>query len=164
MSDKNIKILRKETYLKAIENSVGSKLFNSLFVEFQDSGKTADILNDGMYSCAFFVSSVLYLLGAMDKSHTTVKGILEICENNQDWLKVKPDNIEPGDLIFWEKIKFDDGSENAHVGFALSNQEAVSTDYKNKAVARHPIISDNKRAIEAVYRYTWPDVAREAVV
>lgn len=158
MSDQNIKILRKETYLRAIENSVGSKIFNSLFVKFKDSGKTSDVLNDGMYSCAFFVSSVLYLLQAINKPHTTVKSIREICEKDQNWQKVKLDNIEPGDVIFWEKIKFDDGSENAHVGFALNNKEAVSTDYKNKIVAKHLIIFGNKRKIEAVYRYSWSDI------
>lgn len=157
MPDSNITTLRKETYLKAIENSVGSRMFNSLFVRFEDSGKTADVLNDGMYSCAFFASSILCILQAIDKPHTTVEGLMKVLAESADWQNVEAKDIAAGDVIFWEKMKFDDGSENAHVGFALAGNEAVSTDYKKKAVARHPILSDDTgRAIEAVYRYSWP--------
>lgn len=158
MADPNIKIFKKETYLKAIENSVGSRLFNSLVVQFKDSGKVSDVLNDGMYSCAFFVSSVLYLFNAIDKPHATVASVKDAFKKDPNWQEIPSDKIEAGDVIFWEKIKFDDGSENAHIGFAINHQEAISTDYKNKVIARHPIISDNKRTIEESYRYTWPDV------
>lgn len=158
MSDPNITTLRKETYLKAIENSIDSRLFNSLFVQYKDSGKTVDALNDGMYSCAFFVSSVLYLLRAIDKPHATVESLMKALEKDADWQKVDVHDISAGDVIFWEKMKFEDGSENAHVGFALNDNEAVSTDYQKKAVARHPIISNSTgRAIDAVYRYAWLD-------
>lgn len=157
MADENIKVLKKETFLKVIENSTGTRLFNSLFVRFKDTGKISDVLNDGMYSCAFFVSSILYLLQAIDKPHATVKSVKEAFEKDKNWQKVGEDDIQSGDVIFWEKIKFDDGSENAHIGFALNISEAVSTDYKNKVITRHPIVSGNKRAVEAVFRYSWPD-------
>ena len=38
MPDSNLIKLRKKTYLKMIENSVGARLFNSLFVKFKDTG------------------------------------------------------------------------------------------------------------------------------
>ena len=155
MPDPNIKILYKETYLKAVENSVGSKVFNSLVVQFRDTNEVKDILLDGIYSCAFFVSSILYLVNAIDKPHATVKRLLETFEKGEKWKKVAINDLEAGDVIFWENIKFDDGSENAHVGFALNKEEAVSTDYKNKVVTKHPIISESKRKIDVVYRYTW---------
>jgi len=156
MADPNIKILRKETFLKAIENSVGSRLFSSLFVMFKDSGEIKDILEDGMYSCAFFVSSILYIVEAIDKPHATVKSIMKLFEEDNNWQKIDLENIEAGDVVFWEKIKFENGSENAHVGFVLNKQEAVSTDSKNKVVSRHPIVSE-KRNVEVIYRYSWPE-------
>lgn len=156
MPDKNIKILRKGTYLKAIENSVGTKLFNSLIVEFQDSKEVKDILNDGEYSCAFFVSSILYLLGAIDKTHSTVKNLNKTLKNNNKWKEVNLNDLEGGDVIFWEKIKFEDGSEDTHVGFAVNKEEAVSTSYKKKAVDRH-LINPNERRIEGIFRYAWDD-------
>lgn len=51
----------KENYFKFIENSIGGRMFNSLFVKKQEQEEIVDVLNDGEYSCAFFVSSVLFL-------------------------------------------------------------------------------------------------------
>jgi len=152
MSDSNIEVLKKETYLKVIENSIGSKLFNSLIVRLKDSGKTVDVLNDGEYSCAFFVSSVLALMQIINKPYSTVKTLIESIESDDSWKKVDGDNVESGDVVFYKKVKFDDGSENAHVGFVLNKEEAVSTDYKNKMVNKHSI---NDRPIEVIYRYSW---------
>ena len=77
MSSQNLEILKKETYLKAIENSIGSKIFNSLFVRSKDTGKISDILNDGEYSCAFFVSSILFLVQAVNRPYSTVQSLEE---------------------------------------------------------------------------------------
>jgi hypothetical protein len=157
MADPNIEILKEESYLKAIENSIGSRLFNSLIVCYKDSGRIVDILNDGEYSCAFFVSALLYLFDAIDKPHATVRRLLETLEKDEDWKAISIDTAKPGDVIFWEKIRFDDGSENEHVGFVLEKGEAVSTDYRKKLVGRHDLyFGASHRSIEAVYRYEWP--------
>lgn len=155
MPDANIEILRKKTYVKAIENSVGSRFFNSLFVTHKDTGNVQDALNDGEYSCAFFVSGLLYLMEAVSKTTATVKSLKNLLEKDTKWKQVSIDMLEAGDVVFWEKIKFEDGSENAHVGFVLNKDEAVSTDYVVKAVARHSI-KKLDRKVEAVYRYKWP--------
>ena len=151
MPDTNIEILRKKTYLKAIENSVGSKIFNSIFVKFKDTNKTKDILNDGEYSCAFFVSSILYLSKAIDEPYVTVKNLRDFFEKDQNWKKIEMDRVEAGDVVFWEKMKFEDNSENEHVGFVLNKNTAVSTSHKDKMVVQHTL--SNNRNIESVYRY-----------
>ncbi|NTV22480.1 MAG: hypothetical protein HGB03_02860 [Candidatus Yonathbacteria bacterium] len=156
MSGATMEILKKETYLKAVENAVGTRMFNSLFVRFSDDREAKDILNDGMYSCAFFVSAVLYLSDMLDKPYATVASLLGSLEKDTRWRQVDIGDIKAGDVIVWEKIRFDDGSENAHTGFGVTGTEAVSTDYKQKMVARHPIVSETlSRKIEAVYRYSW---------
>ncbi len=151
MSDPNIEILRKKTYIKSIENSVGSRIFNSLYVHYKDTGKTVDILNDGEYSCAFFVSSILLIAGLMDKPHATVKSLKDIIGKSDKWNAVENSDIQPGDVVFYEKLKFENGTENAHVGFALDKSNAVSTSYETKVVAKHPV---KNRKIEVVYRYS----------
>jgi hypothetical protein len=156
MPESNIEVLRKETYLKAIENSVGSKLFNSLFVRFKDSGKVVDILNNGEFSCAFFVSAILTLLQVLDRPHSTVKKLKELFDSDKNWHKVDISNIQAGDVVFYKKVKFKDGTENVHVGFVLNEQEAVSADYKKKKIVKHKL---NKRPIEEIYRYSWPAVS-----
>jgi DNA helicase TIP49 (TBP-interacting protein) len=152
MADTNTEVLRKETYLKAIENSIGSRIFNSLFVKSKTDGKVWDVMNDGEYSCAFFVSSVLFLMQALGKSVATVDSLRKLIVGDSKWTEVDSDQVETGDVVFWDKVKYEDGSENAHVGFALSKEEAVSTDYKQKMVVRHKI---GTRPITGIYRYSW---------
>lgn len=150
MPDQNIEILRRETYIKAIENSIGTRLFNSLFVRYKDTGVIKDILNDGEYSCAFFVSGLLSLTQMISKTSSTVDTLKKDIESDESWKKVEQEDIQPGDIVFYKKMKFEDGSENAHVGFVLNSNEAVSTDYKNKCVARHSITG---REIDCFYQY-----------
>lgn len=161
MPDENIEILKKETYLKMLENSVDTKLFNSVFVKYKDSGKTVDALNNGEFSCAFFASSLLSLNQMLSRPHTTVKTMRNKLETDNKWQKVSSNNIEPGDVLFWDFITYPDGSKNEHVGFALSNNEAVSTDYINHNVSKHHITfglteeGQAKRKITSVYRYLF---------
>ena len=152
MADENVQILTKETYLKCLENASGSRLFNSLFVQFQDSGSIEDILNDGEYSCAFFVSNVLFLFGCITKPVVTVESLVKVLQNDTRWSIVKFDDLQPGDVIIWEKVKFEDGSENAHSGFALTTDTAVSTSSKEKMITQHPI---NNRGVDFTYRFDW---------
>ena len=135
MTEVNFKLLQKETYLKMIENSVGSRLFNSLFVKFNDSGEVKDILNNGELSCAFFVSCVLTLVKMIDAPRTTVKSVLEFVGKNINWQEVL-DEPQNGDIIFWEELPETDGSTHGHVGFALNNLEAVSTSSKEHLVTK----------------------------
>jgi hypothetical protein len=113
-------------------------------------------LNDGEYSCAFFVSSLLALAGYLPKPNTTVVGLRARLKESS-FTEIPADSIEPGDVIFWEKIVFPDGSANEHVGFALDNTRAVSTSYKKKEVVEHPMnlpgnLSTEPRKITLVLR------------
>lgn len=150
MPDPNIKLLTKDTLLKVLENSVGSKMFNSLIVQYQDSGEVQDVLEDGSKSCAFFVSSVLALLGLIDKPHATVKTTVEKLPEF-GW-KEAAGAIEPADIIVWEKMNFENGEEHEHIGFAVNDKEAVSTSYLERQVTRHLIDFGGKRKVIAVYR------------
>ena len=155
-------VLKKETYLQMIRNSPGTELFRSMFVSFNNS-EEVDILRDGDYSCAFFVSSILRLCGMQSRTHTTVKSVREVLLYSGDWDQVTGPGacVEPGDVVIWEKIQFEDGSENEHIGFALSRTEAVSTSYKEKKVVRHHLTSGINhdgspiRRVIAVFRYKF---------
>ena len=140
-----------------IENSIGTRLFNSVIVSYRDSDTVVDVLNDGEYSCAFFVSSVLTLVQFLDRPHTTVKTVRLKLEE-RGWSKIPAAEAELGDVIFWEKVKFDNGSENEHVGFVGNSTEAISTSYLERKVVRHDIFFRKEgadhlaRAVSAVYR------------
>ena len=75
MADPNILRLPKETLVRMIKNAPDTKLFNSLFVRYLNTGEIKDVCNDGEYSCAFFVSGLLTLAGYLPRPHGTVAGL-----------------------------------------------------------------------------------------
>jgi len=154
MSDPNIEICERETYETAIQNSVGTSLFNSLFVRKRDTGEIIDITENGEYSCAFFVSNILVLAGLLKKAHATVSGLERKIKDDHLWKKINPAHSNLGDVIIWDKITHSDGLEHAHCGFVLDAQDAMSTSDRKKMVIKHPMGYRN-RPITAVYSYQW---------
>lgn len=152
MADANLEILKQRTYLTTIENSVGSTQYRSLFVRYQDSGEEKDILENGELSCAYFVSSVLYLFGMLDKQRATVASVLRHVNESPDWTEVSVAEAEPGDVVFYEEREFERGTRHAHVGFVLNGEEAVSTSDTKKCVTKHQL---DYHPIESVWRYSW---------
>ncbi len=157
MSDSNIVKLQEETYLKMIENSIGTKMFNSIIVKFKDTGKIKDVCKNGQLSCAAFVSSVLFLNNYIRSPHATVKSIRkDFIKSN--WKKVLQEDLKPGDVIIWEENDFGNGQTNQHIGFVLNKNQAVSTNWKKRKVLRHHItfgVIKNKprRVIIEAYRH-----------
>jgi len=154
------KILKKETYLKMIGNSIGSKLFNSIIAI--DNGVEKDILNDGQVSCAVFVSNILFLNGLLSKQRATINSLENDLLSLPQFQQISEVNYKPekGDMVIWESIKFNSGSEHRHIGFILNSKEAVSTDYREKCVVKHDIYRNTEdstkiRKIEKVFRYRF---------
>jgi hypothetical protein len=152
MADSNIEILQKETLIALIENSVGSKTFNSLFVRLKKEGKIKDILENGEYSCAFFVSSLLYFTDMINKPRATVKSTEVFLTESEDWEKVNFEKRKEGDVVVWEKQIFPSGEEHAHIGFVSEGEMAVSTNFKQKCVWKHHILGGDRKTT-AIYRY-----------
>lgn len=138
MPDPNLENQIKITYLKMIENSTNTRLFNSLYVLDKNKNKVFDALNDGELSCAMFVSGVLTMLGLIDRPHSTISTVLEKIAD-YGWKEIDPNNLAPGDIAVWEEVTFDDGTKNEHIGFILNNHEAVSTSYIEKKVIKHSL-------------------------
>jgi len=158
MADPNIELSRKETYLKMIENSVGSRLFNSIVVLYKDTGNIEDA-SKGEHSCAFFSSGVLLLAGMLPRISTTVPFLQKQIEESDEWKAVE--DIQEGDVLFWEEMTFPDRHENGHSGFVIGDDEAVSTSSENKEVVRHHItygVDESgapKRKIMKTFRYKF---------
>ncbi len=124
-----------KSYLTAIENSVGAKLFRNFFVKNEETGETEDILKDGQRSCAAHTSSLLYLYGLISSPHATVDGLIGDLEKN-GWQKAeKP---FPGDVLIWEK-KMIAGNENLHAGFYLANEDGEDIVVSNNSSSKIPV-------------------------
>ncbi len=151
-----MEILKKETYLKMIENSIENKLFNSIIIKEED-GSIKDLLNDGEYSCALFVSGILLLHSLVLKTRSTVNNLEKDLLESSLFQEVEDKTIQPGDILIWESVTYEDGSQNRHIGFAISKEDAVSTNYIKKCVVKHPIHKEVEntgeiRKIEKVLR------------
>lgn len=124
------------TYIKAIENSVGSNLFRNRFYLIE--GKSHDVLDDGDLSCAVYVSSILYLFGLISELRTTVKNMLTDIEK-AGWYKIA--EPRPGAVIVWDFKKNEDGTKvegsHRHIGFYIDKDTAVSNDYQSRTIWRH---------------------------
>jgi hypothetical protein len=145
------RILLYESYLRMIENSVGTKMFRNLYLE--KNNKKTDITEDGDLSCAFFVSNVLVIWGLISEGHATIKGTIKDIKKN-GWKEISTKKVRPGDIIVWEEKKSDKRRICSHIGFYIGNKKAVSNSHKAKFPTSHIWDYNGKRKIIAVYSYS----------
>lgn len=141
--------LRGPSYLAAIRNSVGTRLFQEFHARVD--GEEQDVAQGGVLSCAYYVSGLLYLFGLIERPHLTVASTVKDLEAS-GWVKQPAGEARAGSVLVWERITFDDGSRHPHIGFSLGGGEAVGTNYRTGQVERAPLPPD--RAVTAVY---WTD-------
>jgi len=151
-----MKLLFTKNYLIMIENSAKGEnwMFRNFYIV--EDGIEKNALENGGLSCAAFVSSVLYLqnslLEFLQKPHwiglthantkSTIKDMLK-----HGWYEIK--ELRPGAILVWEEEEF------PHIGFCISQTEAISNDSKGKGLPwRHHITYNNTRKIEKIY---WHD-------
>ena len=143
------------TYLKAIENSVGSNLFRNEY--YRINGKAIDVLDDGDLSCAVFVTSILYLFDLIKERHTTVVATIEDVQRS-GWYEIK--KPKKGALILWGFKKKDSGTQgkHRHVGFYLNTKKAISNISEKRIVdAHHPTFGKlpNGEVRRDILAYYW---------
>lgn len=121
-----MKIARYKTYLTMIENSVGSKMFRTLYMT-DEKGKTKDVLRKGDISCAVYVSSILVLNKFLPEVKARVVGVEEELLKH-GWTELRttnPKEIPVGAVIIWEQRKFKSGEEHEHIGFYMGKKKAI---------------------------------------
>jgi len=140
------------TYLVVLQNAPGTAMFRNFYLRRPD-GSEFDAIGDGENACAFFVSSVLVMLGKLKAVHGTVKSTLKDLEES-GWVHV--DEPQPGDVLSWEPKQFHDGA-HGHIGFYLGDNRAVSTSTTHKVVAEHELHygSENRPIIGAYRLQNW---------
>jgi hypothetical protein len=129
----NIKPRQFDTYLKVIENSLGSNMFRNLYVDID--GVKTDATQDGWLSCAFYTSSILTLSKYIKEIHGTVASTVRDLKEN-GWQEVN--EPVPGAVIVWKANQGE--NRHAHIGFYIGDNQAISNDSREK----HPVKSDWK--------------------
>src|SRR3989344_5072067 len=90
-----------DTYLAIIKNSIGSKMFSNLYAKLDN--KKLDITKNGNLSCAFYVSSILFLFKLVKEIHATVNGTLKDLKES-GWTKIEKPRI--GCVLIWRETDF----------------------------------------------------------
>ncbi len=140
----DIKLLKKESYLQMIKNSIGTKMFKNLYLKINN--KKIDATHNGTLSCSYFVSNILLLWGLIDKGHANVESTTkDILKNG--WKKISINKIKPGDVIVWEKK-----GKHLHNGFYVGNKKAISNIDAKQSPAIHSWDYNGKRKIVATYK------------
>lgn len=145
-----VEILRPESYLALIRNSVGSTTWRQMYASV--NGREQDIMNNGDLSCAFFVSSILKMCDLLPQLSVTVFGLIRNLEALR-WQKVS--EAMPGDILVWETIIDEKGDKHSHIGFYLGEEQAVSNSANTQTIQQHHWTFEGQRPLTAIYRPLW---------
>lgn len=137
-----IRILKKDTYLAMVKNSLNSYAFKDVYGQINNKKK--NITQNGDLSCAYFVSSILKLFDLTKNTHLTVDGTTSDLINS-GWKKINLNKISAGDIIIWQEDK-----KHKHIGFYIGDNQAISNNSKSKKIKKHHYTFNNKRKIEEV--------------
>ena len=107
-------------------------MFRRLYV--LENNKKKDILKNGEFSCAYYVSSILKIFDLISQPHATVKSTIEDMRKS-GWQPTK--KLKPGNVLVWQKKKFPDGTIHQHLGFYLSQDKAISHQHEKKMPIIH---------------------------
>lgn len=148
-----------------IENAARGEnwMFRNFYAEV--SGKEKDILGNGRWSCAVFVSSILYLNKLIGDIHANTgsveKDMLEsgwqvtTCDVGtlDDDIASRQKGLRPGAVLVWEvKIAPDDNQPHSHIGFYAGGKEAISNDSRGAGFPhKHHYTYNGARKIEKIY-------------
>lgn len=169
MTSPSIQLLRKKTYIKMIEASAKTPTELFRYTYARVNGEEKNILfgdigkKDGLKSCAFFLSSILYLNKLCYDVHAGVDG-LEKDLLAFGWYSIA--SPRPGAVVIWESQggRRSDETSGRHAGFVVSDTEAISNDSNESGMPhRHHITYGTKedgtpeRKIETIYWHRFLD-------
>lgn len=140
-----LELLLFDSYITAVEKSVGSRFFQSVFAKVK--GRKEDILRGGELSCAFFVSSLLLLFGLISRKHANVDSTLRSLRRC-GWHDIA--RPKRGAVIVWGIKDFAKGDSHKHIGFCLDGRTALSHSFYKKTPVQHAILSAKLGRVETI--------------
>lgn len=148
-----IRIKKLRSLLAIVENSVkggDNFLFKNLFAD--ENGKEIDILENGYNSCAAHVSWILLTLELIKHPHATVFGTEKDLAAS-GWYEIQ--ELRPGAILVWEKregaMLADERIPKEHIGFCVSDTEAISNDSKGTGFPwKHHITYNDTRKVDKI--------------
>ncbi|MFH1188999.1 MAG: hypothetical protein V1652_04130 [bacterium] len=134
-----------DTYLAVIRNSVESHIFRNVYATVGE--KKTDIAQDGSFSCAFYVSSILMMFQLIQAVHVTFDSTVQDLQSF-GWKRIKKSKI--GSIIVWENIDFGKTGVHKHIGFYVGDGKAISNSDKQRCPVEHDWIFNGERQVECI--------------
>jgi len=127
------------TLMSRINGSEGTEMFRQVYA--LQEGETIDITQDGMLSCAVYVSGVLVMTPCLDQMAATVAS-LESCLKRCGWQATEVPS--PGSVFIWAKALQADGGEHEHAGFVLDARWGMSHSDSERIPVKHKLLSADR--------------------
>ena len=140
---------KKEIFLKMIENSTETKMFQSCFFKDSNSGVSVDVCEGGRLSCAFFVSGILKMIDLIKAMHVTVDSLEKEMLNSGWKERASVSNLDLGNVVFWKDRITSKNEHHRHVGFYIGDGNYIDND--DEPLNMSPKKHHNNREIEKVY-------------
>src|SRR5688572_5060682 len=122
------------SYLAAIRDSVGSRMFRHLYA-IDEEGNRKEILQNGRLGCAYYVTFILYHFQLVKSPHATVVSTVKDMEEH-GWTTV--DEPQEGDVLVWgPSVEHVEGEMHEHVGFYIGDERAISNQSSTGEVGEH---------------------------
>jgi hypothetical protein len=122
------------SYVAAVRDSVGSKMFRHLYA-VDEHGSRSDILQNGRLSCAYFVAFILYHFQLIKTPHATVTSTVKDLEEH-GWSVVETPEV--GDVLVWEpSTAHVEDTLHEHIGFYMGDERAISNSSATGEIAEH---------------------------
>ncbi len=138
-----------KSYLAAIKNSIGSRIFRKLYMYDKNTDRVVEVLQNGNLSCAYFVSSVLHHFGLLDGIRLNVEETAAAMKE-QGWQTIK--KPVPGSVIVWNKIYFKKSkSWHGHIGFFVGPGRAISTSSRLGVPVIHNLRPNGRKIVEILW-------------
>jgi len=126
-----MKLLLTKTLLQRLTKSLGSQTWQNLYAEVD--GQAKDITENGMNSCAVFVSAMLLGLsdGLLKAPHAGVDG-LERDLIDSGWQTLE--TVREGAVLIWKLRGGKDAKMHRHAGFYIGNGQSISNDSRGSGM------------------------------
>ncbi len=147
--EEKLNIVLYKSYLAAIQNSIGSRMFRKLYMYDKDADRVVEVLQNGNLSCAYFVSSILHHFRLIDNFFVNVEDTAAAMKA-QGWQTIqKP---VPGSVIVWNKVYFKKSkSRHGHIGFFVRPGRAISTSSRLGVPVIHNLRPNGRKIVEILW-------------
>lgn len=122
-----------------INNSIGTIAFRNYYAEIE--GKKVDVANNGLLSCAYFVSTILSLFNMIKTYHLTVESTVKDM-SEFGWKKVPLEKNPTWGCHCLDKTSRYEDRPGAYWFFYSTRSQAISTNSRQGVVWEHPINAD----------------------